>query len=98
MNIVNFDDEERIEIKLLAIKKDEIGAGKLFEGMAGNLIAFAAKLPVKNYGANAAVSLVPKTLLYRHYMDKYGFEPAGKSLFLGGKNLWKLIKQYDYDK
>ena len=49
------------------------------------------------YGIFAAVSLVPKTLLRQYYMDKYGFEQAGVSLYMEGRQLIKLLKEYDYD-
>jgi len=42
-------------------------------------------------------SLTPKTALGQHYMDKYGFEQAGQNLFMEGKRLIKLLKEYDYD-
>jgi hypothetical protein len=65
--------------------------------IAGNLIAFAAGRAIMKYGGNAVVSLVPKTLLYDHYINKYHFAPAGKSLFIGGISLSKIITEYDHD-
>lgn len=92
-----FPKEERIEIRLLAVSKENEGKGKAIDRIAGNLIAYAAKLAIQAYGANAAISLVPKTKLTQHYMNKYGFEPAGLSLFMVGENLLALLKEYDYD-
>jgi len=97
ISITSFDNEQRIEIKLLAVVKDHIGDGKQIDRIAGNLIAFAARLAYKQYGAMAAISLIPKTELRRHYTSKYGFEPAGLSLFMYGNQLIKLLKEYDYD-
>jgi hypothetical protein len=98
MSIEYFDNEERIEIKLLEVGKENVGSGKSVERIAGNLIAYAARLAIKKYGVNAAISLIPKTLLSRHYIDVYHFEQAGRSLFIEGKSILKLLNEYDYDK
>jgi N-acetylglutamate synthase-like GNAT family acetyltransferase len=97
ISIEYFTKEERIEIRLLAVSKENEGKGKTIDRIAGNLIAYAARLAIQAYGVNAAISLVPKTKLAQHYIKKYGFEPAGLSLFMDGKNLLALLKEYDYD-
>jgi len=91
------DIEERLEIKLLAVAEENIGSGKQYDLIAGNLIAFSARLAIKRFGAMAAISLIPKTVIGQHYMDRYGFEQAGRSLFMEGKNLQNLLKEYKYD-
>jgi formate dehydrogenase assembly factor FdhD len=63
MSLEFFDEEYRIEIRLMAVMKEQIGRHKTLDRIAGNLFAFAAKLPITKYGAIAAVSLVPKTEL-----------------------------------
>lgn len=98
VSLHDFDNEQRIEIRLLAVSKENMGTGKNIEGIAGNLIVFAARRAVKKYGAMAAISLVPKTRLKTHYIDKFGFEPAGLSLFMEGNKLHRLLKEYKYDK
>ena len=95
ISLLMVDEEERIEIKLLAVSSENIGANKTYENIAGSLIAFAARLAIKGYGVNAAISLIPKTKLAKHYINKYGFETAGKSLFMEGQNLLKLLHEYD---
>ena len=97
MSLSFFDDEQRIEIRLLAVAEQHKGSDKKIDRIAGNLIAFAARMSFKKYGAMAAISLVPKTELGQYYMDKYGFQQAGLSLFMEGKELMKLLKEYDYD-
>jgi len=92
-----FDEEYRIEIRLMAVLKEQIGRNKTLDRIAGNLFAFASKLSIIKYGALAAVSLVPKTELGQYYMDKYGFEQAADSLFLEGLSLLRLIYEYDHD-
>lgn len=97
MSLEFFDEEYRIEIRLMSVLKEQIGKNKTLDRIAGNLFAFAAKLSIKKYGAIAAVSLVPKTELGQYYMDKYGFEQAADSLFLEGSSLLRLIYEYDHD-
>lgn len=94
MGLIDWPDEKRIEIKLLASSAENIGKGKIYEGIAGCLIAFTCRLAVAKYGAEACVSLVPKTELVSHYMQKYYMQHAGWQLFLEGKELNKLLKEY----
>jgi hypothetical protein len=97
MSLEKVDEENRIEVRLLAVSAENIGKNKLFERIVGNLFAFACRLALKEYGQMGAISLIPKTVLGRHYMDKYGFEQAGKHLFVAGKELLHLLNEYDYD-
>lgn len=95
VSLVSFDKEQRVDVKLLAVSTDNFGPGKRFERIAGNLFGFAGRLAVKLYGSDAAVSLIPKTNLVFHYCREYGFEPAGRSLFLHGKTLLELLNKYE---
>jgi hypothetical protein len=97
MSLTFFENEQRIEIKLLAVVAEQIGKNKQVDRIAGNLIAFAGRLAYKKYGPMAAISLIPKTELQQHYMNKYGFEQAGISLFMEGSQLINLLNDYDYD-
>ncbi len=97
MSVAYFDEEQRINIRLLAVAKEQVGVGKKIDGIAGNLIAFAARMSSNRYGELAAVSLIPKTALRKHYMDKYGFQPAGRGLFIFGSTLYALLNEYRYD-
>ena len=92
-----FDTEYRVEIRLLASSKENVGGNKSIGGIAGNLFASAARLSITRYGEMAAISLVPKTDLGQHYMDTYGFEQAGRSMFMEGARLLDLLKNYDHD-
>ena len=80
MGLVDWPEEKRIEIKLLASSVENVGKQKLYDGIAGCLIAFACRLAVAKYGAEACVSLVPKTELIKHYMQKYHMQHAGWQL------------------
>ena len=97
MSIEYYKSESRIHVRLLAVSIENKGKGKLYERIAGTLLAFAARDAIKLFGSKAAISLTPKTSLGQHYMDEYGFEQAGISLFMEGKNLQKLLKTYHYD-
>lgn len=97
MGLVDVPGEKRIEIKLLASTKENIGQNKIYDGIAGCLIAFTCRLSVGKYGAEACVSLVPKTELAHHYMKKYYMLNAGWQLYLEGSGLNKLLKEYFYE-
>ena len=97
MSIVDIKKESRIEIRLLAVSAENRGAGKKYEGIIGNLIAFASQCSLRLYGELACVSLVPKTELVQHYIDKYDMFEAGVSLCLDGRELINLVNTYDHE-
>lgn len=92
--LIDFDDELRIEIKLLAVSKENIGNTKRYDGIAGCLIAFACRESISKYGALACVSLVPKTSLIKHYIQQYNMKYAGWQLFLDGIELQQILRKY----
>lgn len=89
-----FDSEQRVEINLLESSRGNVGKNKNYNRIAGCLLAHAARMAVSSYGAMAAISLVPKTILINHYVQLYGFQIAGKSLFMEGRSLIKLLDDY----
>jgi len=97
MSLESHINESRIEIRLLAVSKENRGRRKQYNDIAGDLIAFACIESIKKFGEWACVSLIPKTELIEHYMTKYAMLPAGKSLFLDSKELIQLINKYDHD-
>ena len=101
MKLIDVPEEERIEIKLLAVskenmvlKKDKGKKQKKYKDIAGNMISFAASEALKTYGVNACVSLLPKTELRNHYISKYSMLLAGSHVFLEGGSLLNVINQY----
>ncbi len=86
--------DRRIQINLLAVSKENRGNKKMFEGIAGNLIAWSCREAVKRFGEDACVSLIPKTRLRKHYMTQYGMMEAGRSLFLSDEPLLKILEQH----
>lgn len=53
IGLVDWQDEQRIEIKLLSRSKENIGRQKIYEGIAGCLIAFACRRAILKYGPEA---------------------------------------------
>ncbi|MCS3795426.1 hypothetical protein [Niastella sp. OAS944] len=94
MALIDYPEEKRIEIKLLASSLENQGRKKKYERIAGCMIAFACDLAGKKYHEEACVSLVPKTTLLNHYKQKYYMAWNGRQLFLEYASLNKLLNEY----
>ena len=94
MALEDFPDESRVQIKLLAASRENIGRNKKYEGIIGCLIGFASRQSLTKYGVYACVSLVPKSELRQHYIDKYGMKDTNWQLYLDGINLNLVITKY----
>ena len=94
MGITDTPEEKRIEIKLLASSVENQGKNKIYEGIAGCLMAYACRIAKIKYGFLACVSLVPKTSLKAHYINKYDMVDAGWQLYLEGEQLDNIIVKY----
>ncbi|MDR0829072.1 MAG: hypothetical protein LBN95_03045 [Prevotellaceae bacterium] len=70
------------------------GKGKMYNGVAGNLVAYACKLSFeKNY--KGIVSFVAKTRLISHYEQTLGAQIfADNRMFIDTKEAYILVKQY----
>lgn len=95
------DAENAIEIECLEVSKENVGAGKQINGIAGSLISFACRESFKR-GHEGFVFLKPKSGLIRHYIECYGFQhfplrtvdrPEG-IMVLDGRAARKLIKLF----
>lgn len=71
---------------------------KKYDRIAGNLITYVSKLAVKEFAELACVSLVSKTSIAKHYIEKYNMNIAGKTLSLEVPEILNLINQYNDDK
>lgn len=70
------------------------GKNKMYNGVAGNLIAFACKLSYQR-GYFGEVSFIAKTNLIKHYQEKLGANLIyGNVLYIPQNEAVKLIKQY----
>ena len=94
MHLLDFPQEDRIEVKLLAVSVENKGVGKHFDRIAGNLIAFTCRLAIAKYGYKACISLIPKTELKPQYIRAYGMMDAGLQVYLDGRPLFNLLKKY----
>lgn len=92
--LIDFPQEFRVQIHLLCVSRENLGKDKMYEGIAGSLIAFAGRVAVTKYFEEACISLLPKTELKSHYKSKYGMMDGGPQLFLEGARLNDLIKKY----
>lgn len=105
LNIVNNPD---IIQGLLSIRKEmdhifmnllenapfNIGKGKLYDGVAGNLVAFACKTSFQ-HGFEGFVSFTAKTRLIRHYeetLDAYHF--GGHKMIIPTHSARILVEKY----
>ena len=96
MGLINVPDECRIEIKLLASSIENQGRNKVYDRVAGCMIAFACNLAAKKYKDDAGVSLIPKTNLIQYYMQKYRMVERGKQLLLEKEALQNILNEYFY--
>ncbi len=95
MSIKVIFKEKKIEIVLLAASVKNTGSTKEHDGIDDNFIAYACRESIKLFGEDACVSLHPKTNLKNYYIEKYGFEKAGRQLFLEGNTLFNLLHKYN---
>ena len=58
-----------------------LGNNKVYQGVAGNLVAFACKLAFES-GHQGTVSFVSKTVLIQHYADTLGAVHFGGHLMV----------------
>jgi hypothetical protein len=71
-----------------------IGKNKLYEGVAGNLVAFACKLSFQ-YGFDGFVSFTAKTRLIHHYEKTLGaFHFGGHRMIIPSRSAEILVNKY----
>jgi len=70
------------------------GKSKIYEGVPGNLVAFACKLSFQR-GHQGNVSFFSKTQLVQHYIDTLGaMHVGGRIMIIDTKASLKLINKY----
>ncbi len=97
VSIERIPREWRIHIRLLTVSKENKGREKKYENIAGNLIAFVAKIAIREFGELACVSLRPKSQIAKHYVEKYNMNITGMTLSLEVPEIIDLINLYDND-
>jgi hypothetical protein len=98
VSIERIPEEWRIHIRLLTVSKENKGKEKKYDKIAGNLIAFVAKIAIREYGELACVSLKPKSQIVQHYLDKYKMNKTGMTLSIEVPEIVDLINLYDYER
>lgn len=93
--LMSFEDKgDHIFINLVENAPFNIGNKKLYEGVPGNLFAFACKLSWDN-GNQGLVSFVSKTKLINHYVSTVGAVHLGNhQMVIYPYEALKLIKKY----
>jgi hypothetical protein len=100
LGLISFEkipDEWRVHIRLLTVSIENRGKGKIFDRIAGNLIAFAAKIAVREYAELGCVSLRPKSQIAQHYIASYNMTPTGLILSIEVPEIIDLINLYDHE-
>ena len=88
-----------IFMNLLENARINVGKGKVYDGVAGNLVAFACKTSFLK-GYEGFVSFVAKTRLIEHYEETLGAKRfKGTRMFIYTPESYKLVTQYfkDFD-
>lgn len=91
------DKGDHIFMNLIESAKFNKGKNKLYNGVAGNLVAFGCKVAFeKNY--DGVVSFIAKTNLISHYEKTLGAKRfAGNRMFIDTNEAEFLVKQYFKD-
>ena len=88
-------EEGYIQVVLIESHPQNVGQSKRFAGVAGNLMAFAAKLSFE-VGNDGCIAFDAKTELIDHYAKTLGARRVGKSqrMVVYPADAAKLVKHY----
>ncbi|PIV49893.1 MAG: hypothetical protein COS19_06280 [Flavobacteriaceae bacterium CG02_land_8_20_14_3_00_34_13] len=87
-------EADHIFMNLLENAPFNIGKNKLYEGVAGNLVAFACKLSFQ-YGFEGFVSFTAKTKLIEHYETTLGaYHFGGHKMIIPTEPSRLLVQKY----
>lgn len=85
---------DHILMNLVESAPFNIGKNKLYEGVAGNLVAYACKLSFQ-YGFEGFVSFTAKTKLIKHYEKTLGaYHFGGHRMIIPTESAEKLVEKY----
>ena len=88
------DNNDHIFMNLIESAKFNKGKNKLYEGVPGNLVAFACRLAFEK-GYDGIVSFIAKTKLINHYKTSLGASIFhGYQMFIDTPVALKLIRKY----
>jgi hypothetical protein len=87
-------EADHIVMNLLESAPFNIGRQKLYEGVAGNLVAYACKLSFQ-FGFDGFVGLTAKTKLIQHYIDTLGaYHFGGHRMIIETYSAKKIVEKY----
>ena len=87
-------EQDYIYINLLESAPFNIGKNKLYEGVAGNLVAFACKVSFQK-GYDGFVAFTAKTNLIKHYEESLGASHfKNQRMIIETEASKKLVKKY----
>ncbi|WP_416866364.1 MAG: hypothetical protein ACMVP2_01150 [Imperialibacter sp.] len=87
-------EPDHIFMKLLEGAPFNVGKNKLYEGVAGNLVAYACKLSFMN-GYEGFVAFSAKTNLIQHYERTLGaYHFGGHKMIIPTESSRKLVERY----
>lgn len=87
-------EADHIFMNLLENAPFNIGKNKLYEGVAGNLVAYACKLSFQ-YGFEGFVSFTAKTRLIKHYEKTLGaYHFGGHKMIIPTHSAKFLVEKY----
>ncbi len=87
-------EQDHIFMNLLESAPFNIGKNKLYEGVAGNLVAFACKLSFQK-GYDGFVAFTAKTNLIKHYEENLGaYHFKNQRMIIEPEASKKLVKKY----
>lgn len=87
-------EADHIYMNLLENAPFNIGKNKLYEGVAGNLVAYACKLSFQ-YGFDGFVAFTAKTKLVRHYEESLGAHHfGGHRMIIPTESSKLLVEKY----
>ncbi len=87
-------EQDHIYMNLLESSPFNIGKNKLYEGVAGNLVAFACKVSFQK-GYDGYVAFNAKTNLIKHYEENLGaYHFKGQRMIIETEAATKLVKKY----
>ncbi|WP_396193491.1 hypothetical protein [Flavobacterium sp.] len=87
-------EQDHIYMNLLESYPFNIGKNKLYEGVAGNLVAFACKVSFQK-GYDGFVAFNAKTNLIKHYEENLGaYHFKGQRMIIETESATKLVRKY----
>jgi hypothetical protein len=87
-------EHDHIYMNLLESSPFNIGKNKLYEGVAGNLVAFACKVSFQK-GYDGFVAFTAKTNLIKHYEESLGaFHFKNQRMIIETEASKRLVKKY----